>query len=235
VTTVWVVAIDLNELRLFVYGQFADRARAVGPDDVATAFGLPAAEALDALRALDDAHLLVLDSGRQRIVMAHPWAAMPMGFVVASDTQKWWGGCAWDSFAIPSLVRAPCLVATHCPACGRVLALDVHADAPPGPSSGSGQGTGEMVAHLPVPVARMWDDVVLTCSSQLLFCSRGHVADWLARTGTREGAVLSLDALWNLAAGWYAGRLSPGYRRRTPAEAAGFFEDIGLTGDFWAS
>lgn len=139
--TVFAVAIDLNELRAHVYRQFAEHARAVRPDEVAAAFGVTAADALDALRALDDAHLLVLDPGRRRIVMAHPWAAGPMGFVVASDTQKWWGGCAWDSFAIPALVGSACLVATHCPACARVLALDVRPDVPPG------DGAGEMVAQ----------------------------------------------------------------------------------------
>jgi hypothetical protein len=225
------VTIDLNELRVHVYRQFAEHARATGTDEVAATFGMPTADALDALRALHDAHLLVLDPGRRRIVMAHPWATGPMGFVVVSDTQKWWGGCAWDSFAIPALVGSACLVATHCPACARVLALDVRPDMPPGDSAGD--GASEMVAHLPVPVSRMWDDVVLTCSSQLLFCNRSHVADWLARTGTPAGAILSLTALWNLATGWYAGRLSPAYRRRTPAEAADFFTSIGLTGDFW--
>jgi Alkylmercury lyase len=233
--------IDLNELRMHVYRQFAEHARAVDPEEVAAAFGVRPAAALDALRALDDAHLLVLDQARQRIVMAHPWTAGPMGLVVASESQKWWGGCAWDSFAIPALVGSPCLVATHCPACGRVLALDVRPDAPPDSNPGdrdpgdhTGTNTGGMVAHLPVPVARMWDDVVRTCSSQLLFCDREHLAGWLARTGAPEGAVLGLTALWDLATGWYAGRLSRGYRRRNPAEAAAFFAGIGLAGKFWA-
>ncbi len=226
------VTIDLDGLRMHVYRQFASHAHAVGPDEIAVAFGVTPAAALHALRALDDAHLLVLDRARRRIVMAHPWAAGPMGFVVASESQKWWGGCAWDSFAIPALVGSPCLVATHCPACGRALALDVRPDAPPDAPPGSDRG--EMVAHLPVPVARMWDDVVRTCCRQLLFCDREQLADWLARTGTPEGAVLGLTTLWNLATGWYSGRLSPGYRRRTPAEAAGFFASIGLTGKFWA-
>jgi hypothetical protein len=161
--------------------------------------------------------------------MAHPWSADPIGFTVSSPAQKWWGGCAWDSFAIPALTGRDCLVATHCPACGRPLALDVAPGEPPDP----GADAGKMVAHLPVPVLRMWDDVVGTCSRQRLFCSREHVTEWLARTGTDRGEVLDLTALWRLATGWYAGRLTPGYRRRTPAQAAAFFASIGLTSDFW--
>jgi hypothetical protein len=221
--------IDLTAARLHVYRRFADDAAAATPAELAAAFGVTGAEALQALRDLDDAHLVVLDRARTRIVMAHPWSADPIGFTVSGPAQKWWGGCAWDSFAIPALTGQDCLVATHCPACGRPLALDVAPGEPPDP----GADAGKLVAHLPVPVLRMWDDVVGTCSRQRLFCSREHVTEWLARTGTDRGEVLDLTALWRLATGWYAGRLTPGYRRRTPDEAAAFFASIGLTSDFW--
>jgi len=221
--------IDLTAARLHVYRRFADDAAAATPAELAAAFGVTGAEALQALCDLDDAHLVVLDRARTRIVMAHPWSADPIGFTVSSPAQKWWGGCAWDSFAIPALTGQDCLVATHCPACGRPLALDVAPGEPPDP----GADAGKLVAHLPVPVLRMWDDVVRTCSRQRLFCSREHVTEWLARTGTDRGEVLDLTALWRLATGWYAGRLTPGYRRRTPDEAAAFFASIGLTSDFW--
>jgi hypothetical protein len=221
--------IDLTAVRLHVYRRFADDAAAATPSELAAAFGGTEADALEALRALDDAHLVVLDPARTRIVMAHPWSADPIGFTVSSPVQKWWGGCAWDSFAIPALTGQDCLVATHCPSCGRPLALDVAPGEPPDP----GADAGKLVAHLPVPVLRMWEDVVTTCSRQRLFCSREHVTEWLARTGTDRGEVLDLTALWRLATGWYAGRLTAGYRRRTPDEAAGFFASIGLTSDFW--
>ena len=218
------MALDLTELRLYVYRQLAEHAHVVTTGDVADAFGASPDVALSGLRDLDDAHLVVLDRTRQRIVMAHPWASDFMGFVVASPTQKWWGGCAWDSCAIPALTGVTCLVATHCPGCEAPLALDVAPDAPP---------AGDLVAHLLVPVLRIWDDVVHTCSNQLLFCDEGHVDAWLARTGNDKGAVLDLPTLWRLATGWYSGRLTPAYRRRTPAEAADFFTSVGLTGDFW--
>ena len=216
--------LDLTDVRLHVYRRFADDAAAATPAEIAAAFGGTQDEGLAALRALDDAHLVVLDRARTRIVMAHPWSADPIGFTVSSPAQKWWGGCAWDSFAIPALLGTTCLVATHCPGCGSPIALDVAPDAAP---------AGDLVAHFLVPVLRIWDDVVFTCSQQLLFCDQSHVDYWLARTGHSRGAVLDLSTLWRLATGWYAGRLTPGYRRRTPAEAANFFASIGLTGDFW--
>jgi hypothetical protein len=221
------VTAELNDIRLFVYRRFNETASAAAPADLAAEFGITPAAAREALRALHGAHLVVLDPAGEQIVMAHPWAAVPLGFVVASSTQKWWGGCAWDSFAIPMLAGETCLVATHCWGCGVPIALDVD------PDGWSGLRNSLIVAHLPVPVLRMWDDVVATCNSQRLFCDEGHLTDWLAATGTERGAVLGLDQLWDLATGWYAGRLAAGYRRRTPGEAAEFFASIELTGEFW--
>ena len=44
---------------------------------------------------------------------------------------------------------------------------------------------------------------------------------------------MDLSTLWNLARGWYQGRLTRGYVRREPAEAVSYFRSVGLTGPFW--
>ena len=146
--------------------------------------------------------------------MAHP-LAVPLGFSVMGARTLWWGGCAWDSFALPHLLPGEdeVLVATRCPACQRPHAWNVGSRRPP---------DGEQVAHFLVPAARMWDDVVHTCGHQRLFCSerlrrglaRGHRA-------TRRGYVMDLATLWRLAAHWYDGRLDRGYIRREPSAGRG--------------
>ncbi len=138
----------------------------------------------------------------------------------------WWGGCAWDSFALPHLIpnEPEVLVSTRCPACGRALAWVVNRQAPP---------TGEEVAHFLVPVSRMWDDVVHSCGNQRLFCDGACVDTWLDRTGHRRGYVMNLGTLWRLARGWYSGRLDRGYTRRDPAQAADYFRAVRLEGSFW--
>ncbi len=75
----------------------------------------------------------------------------------------WWGGCAWDSFALPHLLPndPQVLVATRCLGCGTVLSWVVGNQAPP---------SGEQVADFLIPVAHMWDDVVRTCGHQRIFC-----------------------------------------------------------------
>jgi len=89
------------------------------------------------------------------------------------------------------------------------------------------------VAHFLVPASRMWDDVVHTCDNQRLFCRVRCVDEWCEREGVEKGYVMSLQTLWKLAGGWYAGRFERGYRRREPSEAREYFRAVGLRGAFW--
>src|SRR5207342_3109576 len=103
-----------------VYKHLAKTGRA--PDVLALSehFGVRKRDIRDALEALAAARHLVLDDD-DRVLMAHPFATVPLGFSVMGTRTLWWGGCAWDSFALPHLLReeGEVLVATRCPACGR--------------------------------------------------------------------------------------------------------------------
>jgi hypothetical protein len=215
----------IEDVRLAVYHRLAATGQAPGVDELATQLGIGPDEVGAALRALHGSRDLVLDADG-KVVLAHPFATIPLGFSVMGARTLWWGGCAWDSFAIPQLVEAEpsVLVATTCPGCGTPHAFVVGRDAPP---------AGEQVAHFLTPTSRIWDDVVHSCAHQRIFCGEPCVADWLQRTGNTRGYVLDLATLWRLAQGWYAGRLERGYRRREPVAAADYFRSVGLSGPFW--
>ena len=67
----------------------------------------------------------------------------------------------------------------------------------------------------------------------LLFRSEEHLERWLDERQLTRGALLTLAQQWELARVWYADRMSPEWRRRTPEEAERVFADVGLTGSFW--
>jgi hypothetical protein len=67
----------------------------------------------------------------------------------------------------------------------------------------------------------------------LLFRSEEHLGRWLEQRGLNPGATMTVEQGWRLGRDWYADRLSPDWRRRTPQEAQEVFEGIGLTGPFW--
>ncbi|MET1042847.1 MAG: organomercurial lyase [Microbacteriaceae bacterium] len=214
-----------EDVRLAIYRTFARTGREPDVAELADRFDLTEDEVREQYRALAaDRHLALDDAGD--IVLAHPFSTRNLGFTVASDETLWWGGCAWDSFAVPHLVpeASPSLVATTCPACGAPHAFVVHKDEPP---------RGTQVAHFLVPAAQIWDDVVHSCSTQRIFCDEQCVDDWLTVSGNDRGYVMSLQTLWQLASGWYAGRLDRGYVRRDPASAQDYLRSVGLRGAFW--
>ena len=161
-----------------------------------------------------------------KVVMAHPFSAVNLGFAVMGSKVLWWGGCAWDSFALPHLLEddPSALVSTQCPACDAPHAWVVDRNGPP---------RGLQMAHFLTPVPRMWDDVVHTCANQRIFCGTACIDEWLERTGNDPGFTMDLGTLWRLAAGWYEGRLERGYTRREPEAAKEYFRQAGLTGPFW--
>ena len=216
---------DSEDLRLAVYQAFARTGRAPEAAELAGQLGTDLPAVTGGLAELARARHLALD-GEGRIVMAHPFSAVPLGFSVMGTRTLWWGGCAWDSFALPHLLPGEneVLVATRCPACGSPHAWNVGTRQPP---------DGGQVAHFLVPAARMWDDVVHTCGHQRLFCSGDCVTAWLRGTGLPRGYVMDLATLWRLASHWYDGRLDRGYTRRDPAQAAGYLRSVGLSGPFW--
>ena len=214
---------DNEELRVAVYRAFSE-------GRVPTVAGL--AHELNALQdsvrtglfSLANARHLVLRGAD--IVLAHPFASESFGFSVMGRDRLWYGGCSWDSFAIAHLLpkHGPMLIATTCPACGAPHAWNVDNHEPP---------PGDQIAHFLIPVNRMWEDVVHTCSNQRIFCSEDCLDTWLEVTENERGHVMDLATLWRLASRWYEGRLEHGYRRREPTEAANYFRSVGLDGPFW--
>jgi hypothetical protein len=218
-------AAELEDLRLAIYHQFASTGAVGSPSDLARALDRTNAEVRAGLRELATARHVALDVD-DNVVMAHPFSSVPLGFSVMGRRTLWWGGCAWDSFAIPHLLpdEPEVLVATSCPNCGRAHAWVVNRERPP---------EGDQVAHFLVPTAHIWDDVVRTCAHQRLFCSVDCVTAWLTTTGNDVGYVLDLATLWRLAQHWYDGRLDRGYQRRDPTTAAAYFREVGFEGSFW--
>lgn len=178
---------DLEGLRLAVYRSFAQVGRAPNAGDLAEQQMLDLGTVRAGLTELARARHLVLDRSGH-IVMAHPFSAVPLGFAVMGRQTLWWGGCAWDSFALPHLLpeEGEVLVSTRCPACSRPHAWNVGSERPP---------DGDQVAHFLVPVSHMWDDVVRTCRHQRLFCSEDCVDSWCLATGSRRGYVMDLGVL----------------------------------------
>src|SRR2546430_7332121 len=92
-----------EDVRVAVYRRFAESALEPTVDWLAEKLGSDQHSVRSTLRRLADQRYVVLGPD-DRILMAHPFTSVPMGFAVMGEHTLWWGGCAWDSFAVPHLV-----------------------------------------------------------------------------------------------------------------------------------
>jgi hypothetical protein len=93
--------LDPEDLRLAVYQGFAADGRAPAVDALAGLLRADQATVTAGLRDLADARHLVITE-QYRILMAHPFAAIPLGFAVMGQRTLWWGGTTWCAPAATS-------------------------------------------------------------------------------------------------------------------------------------
>lgn len=212
-----------QSVRHFVYSQFAETGTPPELTDITTHLNISIEEAQTALVELAENRHLVLNE-KSEILMAHPFSAVQLGFSVMGEKTLWWGGCSWDSFALPNLVNQEVVIATTCPNCNCAHAWRVNPDTAP---------LGDQIAHFLVPTNQMWADVVFTCGNQRIFCNEDCLDEWLVKTNNLKGYVMNLSTLWKLSSNWYEGRLDFNYQRRDPSTAVQYFREVGLSGAFW--
>ena len=217
---------DLEDLRLTIYRSFATTGAVEDPPGLAASLGVPEAQVRQGIRDLAEARHLAID-GDDRVLMAHPFASVPLGFAVMGR----------QTLLVGRLRLGLLRPAASAPRRARRPGLD------PLPLLWSRAGLGRRPRRSTAPATRwrtswsrrrrIWDDVVHTCNNQRLFCSSRCVDDWLVRTGNARGYLLDSARCGAWLAHWYDGRLDRGYQRRDPTTAAAYFRDVGLTGPFW--
>jgi hypothetical protein len=102
---------------------------------------------------LAEAHVLVLQSGNEEILMAAPFSAVPTSFLVTAGDFKAFANCIWDALGVLATLHRDGEVRTACACCGTAMTIVV--------SQGElAQRDG--VVHFAVPAAKWWDNIVFT-------------------------------------------------------------------------
>jgi hypothetical protein len=141
-----------NRVRLHLYEQFVAHGRPPSVGETASALGVVEPDVAEALRRLEQAHVIVLAPGTLNVWMANPLSAVPTPFRVETPSGSYWGNCIWDALGIPAMLGTEGRVATSCPDCGEPMELRV----------ADGGVDGDAVVHFAVPAARWWDNIAFT-------------------------------------------------------------------------
>lgn len=141
------------ELRSLIYRHIVDTGAAPSRHDLVNVVGA----GVDVqLKALHDAHMVVLDDRPHRlgeIRMALPFAGEPTDFRVTTETGSWWANCAWDSLAVVAAIHQDARIDSTWSDTGEPVSLRI--------SDGKLQAADGNI-HFLVPAQHWWDDIVRT-------------------------------------------------------------------------
>ena len=138
---------------MHLYERFVEDGRPPAVAETASALGLGEAEAAEAYRRLEEAHVIVLAPGTETVWMAAPLSAVPTPFRVETERGSFFGNCIWDGLGTVAMLGRSGRVETTCPDCREPLAFEVR----------DGQlEPVDAVVHYALPAARWWDDIAFS-------------------------------------------------------------------------
>ncbi|KAJ5348403.1 putative transmembrane protein [Penicillium brevicompactum] len=79
-----------------------------------------------------------------------------------------------------------------------------------------------------------WDNVIYTCSVQLLFRDEAEVDEWCSTRGIPKGDVRPIEQIWNFATEWYGRHADADWTKRSLHDAVEIFRRHNLTGPTWS-
>lgn len=145
-----------NRVRVRLYEMFVESGRCPSKAELADNLKSSVDDVTSAFNELAAAHMLVLQSGSDEVLMANPLSAVPTPFVVetgdGAGKKNWYGNCIWDALGVISMLGGDGRVLASCGCCGESMIISVHrAEAACDPLG---------IVHFALPARQWWDDIV---------------------------------------------------------------------------
>ncbi len=194
-------------------------------------FALDRTAAHRVLLDLESAHHIALVPGTQRILMAFPFSSVvtPFKVRILDSKKEYFANCAWDAVAFHPMLRKEQQIDAFCHHCAEKISIHLKdqkkVDAHP---------SAEPLMFLSLPAAKWWDNILLTCSNNMVFfSSEEHLDDWKKQNPHLQGHALTVDLTVRLSVPTYQHKFDLDYARPSKEQTMAHFKSLGLTGDFW--
>jgi len=178
-----------------------------------------------ALKRLEANHSVVCHPHHVAPWVIHPFSLSPTATWVQADQRGWWAPCIWCALGVATLVGEDVVI--HSRIGGEAEDLDLHV-------CGGLVREDDIVTHFAVPLRSAWDNVHHYCATVLPFRSEADVDAWSRRHAIPKGAVVPIAQVAELARVWYGKHADHDWEKWSIAQARQIFEQVGLTGPFWA-
>jgi len=216
-----------KNVRKYVMEYFLENERAPVLEEIMKEFDLSRINAGRVLQGIEKAHNLALLPGTQRILMAHPFSAIPSPFKVAIGSKRYYANCAWDSIAFHVMLSMEMRIGSYCHHCSDPISIDLN-------DGKARSRPANPLVFLSMPAAKWWDNIVNTCSNNMVFfSSQKHLEEWLGRNPGLKGETLTVEKTIELSRPTYTGKMELDFERLPKNELMKRWAAIGLTGDFW--
>jgi hypothetical protein len=216
--------LDKISLHYVIMHHFMEHCCAPTSDAVATYFGVEREEVASAMFALQEYHGVVLHPHCPEVWVIHPFSTAPTCFTVRHGERSWWANCAWCSLGIAALLDGN----------GVSIESSVGADSSPVTVHvDSGRVQEDLLVHFPVPMTRVWDNVIYADSMVLFFESDAQIESWAKRHRIARGDSQPIQRVYQLGDAWYGHHLDEHWHKWTLDEARTIFRRCELSGPIW--
>ncbi len=194
-------------------------------------FRLDRASAFKVLVDLQSARHIALLTGTQRILMAFPFSSIvtPFRVKVAGKDKEYFANCAWDAVAIHVALGKEQWISSYCHHCSEDIKIHLKDQ-----RKVSAQSDSQPLVYLALPASKWWEDILLTCSNNMVFfSSRDHLAEWKRTGSVTGGEALTIEQTLRLSVPIYKDKMNLDYARPSREQTIAHFQSLGLTSEFW--
>src|SRR5690348_13343262 len=220
-----------KSVRKYIFEHFEEHAIAPVLEQIMRKFGLDRSSAFKVLEDLQSARHIALLTGTQRILMAFPFSSIvtPFRVKVAGKEKEYFANCAWDAVAIHVALGREQWISSYCHHCSEDIKIHLK-DQKMVPQ----QSDNQPLIYLALPASKWWENILLTCSNNMVFfSSKKHLAEWTQSGSQVGGEALTIEQTLKLSVPIYKTKMSLDYARPSRDQTIAHFQSLGLTGDFW--
>ncbi len=219
-----------KNVRKYIFEHFEEQAVAPVLEQIMRKFGLDRDSAFKVLTDLQSARHIALLTGTQRILMAFPFSSIvtPFRVRVAGKVKEYFANCAWDAVAIHVALRKEQWISSYCHHCAEDIKIHLK------DQGAVSQSDNQPLVYLALPASRWWENILLTCSNNMVFfSSKNHLAEWMKSGNVTGGEALTIEQTLRLSLPIYKTKMSLDYARPSREQTIVHFQSLGLSSDFW--
>jgi hypothetical protein len=220
-----------KNVRKYIFEHFEEHTTAPVLEQIIRKFGLDRASAFKVLVDLQSARHIALLTGTQRILMAFPFSSIvtPFRVKVAGKDKEYFANCAWDAVAIHVALEKEQWISSYCHHCSEDVKIHLKDQ-----RRVSAQSDSQPLVYLALPASKWWENILLTCSNNMVFfSSKDHLDEWKRRGSVTGGEALTIEQTLRLSVPIYKDKRSLDYARPSREQTIAHFQSLGLTSDFW--